>query len=229
MTVNERSAFKAADREVTLYTALNPGSPLIIFNNFEGDGSGIVDEMSNIGCGDCHLASIGGLNWDHDMTPWQSEALYPGQAPCTGGADEYLDILRNVILPEILSYLDKKPQFYGIAGYSLAGLFAVYSMYKTDIFLRVASMSGSLWFPGFREYVISHELVRKPEVLYLSLGNKEAKTRNTVLKTVQENTEFLAEYYREKGISVKYELNPGNHFKDAELRSAKGIAALPDR
>lgn len=38
--------------------------------------------------------------------------------------------------------------FIGIAGYSLAGLFALYALYKTDVFTRVASMSGSLWFPG---------------------------------------------------------------------------------
>ena len=41
-----------------------------------------------------------------------------------------------------------KASFIGIAGYSLAGLFALYALYKTDAFTRVASMSGSLWFPG---------------------------------------------------------------------------------
>ena len=66
----------------------------------------------------------------------------------------------------------------------------------------------------------------KPDKLYLSLGNKEAKTRNKLLTTVQDNTEAFAAYYRELGIDVTYELNPGNHFKDAALRSARGIKAI---
>ena len=66
----------------------------------------------------------------------------------------------------------------------------------------------------------------KPDRIYLSLGDAEAKTRNPVLKTVQKNTEELAEYYRSLGMDVTYELNPGNHFRDPELRSAKGILAI---
>ena len=83
--------------------------------------------------------------------------------------------------------------YVGIAGYSLAGLFALYAMYRCDCFARVASMSGSLWFPKFREYVLRHELMRQPEMLYMSLGDAEAKTKHAVLKTVQENTEAIVQ------------------------------------
>ncbi len=89
-----------------------------------------------------------------------------------------------------------------------------------------ASMSGSLWFPKFREYVLRHELMRQPEMLYMSLGDAEAKTRHAVLKTVQENTEAIVRYYQEVGVDVRWELNPGNHFRDVAMRSAKGIKAL---
>jgi len=67
---------------------------------------------------------------------------------------------------------------------------------------------------------------RAPEKLYLSLGDKEAKTRNPYLKTVQENTEAAVQLYRDRGLDVTWELNPGNHFRDAELRSAKGILGI---
>ena len=56
--------------------------------------------------------------------------------------------------------------------------------------------------------------------------NKEAKTRNPVLRKVQENTEDLADYFRSNGIKVSYEMNPGNHFRGPALRSAKGIKAI---
>jgi hypothetical protein len=96
----------------------------------------------------------------------------------------------------------------------------------TDVFSRAASASGSFWFPGFIDFSASHEFVKKPEKLYLSLGEQEARTRNPVMATVQENTEKLAELYRGRGIDTTFELNPGNHFKDPALRMAKGIRSI---
>lgn len=224
--MSEQVRQNIAGRSITLYPAKNADRPLILLNNFSGDGSSVVQAMQEAGCPDCNLVSIGNLQWDHDMTPWYCAPLFPGDTPCTGGAAEYLDVLVGEILPEALSGVEGTPTFIGLAGYSLAGLFALWAMYHTDRFSRAASMSGSLWFPDFREYAISHEMAIEPDCLYLSLGDREAKTKNPVLQKVQDNTEELAAFYRGKGISVTYELNPGNHFRDAALRSARGIAAL---
>ena len=65
------------------------------------------------------------------------------------------------------------------------------------------------WFQGIR---FSHKLKRWPDCIYFSLGDKEAKTRNPVLKTVQENTEEIQAFYQGKGIDTVFQLNPGNHF-----------------
>ena len=65
-----------------------------------------------------------------------------------------------------------------------------------------------------------------PDKIYLSLGDKESRTRHPILQTVQENTEIIAEHYRQLNIDVSFELNPGNHFKDADIRSSKGIMAI---
>ena len=218
--------FKVSGKSVTIYPAHRSDAPLILLNIFSGDGSSVVRAMAETGCADCCLVSVGDLNWDHDMTPWYCPPLSPDDSPCTGGADEYLKVLLEEILPGVLSRISGSPVFLGIAGYSLAGLFALYSMYRTDCFRRVASMSGSLWFPDFKEYAQKNDLIHKPERLYLSLGDREAKTRNPMLKTVQDNTEFLAGLYRDMGISVKYELNPGNHFRDEAFRTVKGIKAI---
>ena len=53
-----------------------------------------------------------------------------------------MKLLIDEILPKAKELMEGEPKFTGIAGYSLAGLFAVYAMYKTDVFDRVASMSG---------------------------------------------------------------------------------------
>ena len=87
-------------------------------------------------------------------------------------------------------------------------------------------MSGSLWFPKFKEYVLFHDMKKRPEKLYISLGDKESKTRNTYLREVQENTEIIVEHYKSNELDVTFEMNPGNHFKDVAIRSAKGILAI---
>jgi hypothetical protein len=65
-----------------------------------------------------------------------------------------------------------------------------------------------------------------PGKLYISLGDKEAKTRNKYFRTIRENTEKVAAFYRDQGIDVTFEMNPGNHFTDPEGRSTRGILAL---
>ena len=139
---------------------------------------------------------------------------------------EYLKLLLDAVIPKTLDRLGTAPRFTGIAGYSLAGLFALYALYRCDAFGRAASMSGSLWFPGFAEYVAEHGPVRLPDRVYLSLGDREAATRNPYLKTVADSTGTVADLFGKQGAEVIRETNPGNHFRDAALRSAKGIRAL---
>ncbi len=78
-------------------------------------------------------------------------------------------------MPEAEKELPGPPAWRGIAGYSLAGLFALYAICQTDVFSRVGCMSGSLWFPGFKEYVFSHEPKRWADCIYFSLGDREAR------------------------------------------------------
>lgn len=218
--------FEANGKIATLYLSDEERMPLIVLNNYSGNGASVVENLKRLGCPDFNLLCVGNLKWDHDMTPWYCPPLSENDTPCTGGADEYLNLLLKDIIPKAKGLIKGVPSHISIAGYSLAGLFAVYAMYHTDFFDRVASMSGSLWFPDFKDYCFKHEIKRKPEKLYLSLGDKEAKTRNKVLMNVQENTEALVLHYKGLGIDVRWELNPGNHFKDAALRSAKGIMAI---
>ena len=117
----------------------------------------------------------------------------------------------------------------GIAGYSLAGLFALYSLYRTDIFSRAASVSGSLWYPHFSDYVLSHQMERVPDRLYLSLGDRESKTRNPYLKTVQKNTQDVAEFYQRQNIQTTFRLNAGNHYANAVERTVAGILWLLEK
>ncbi len=221
-----KRSFVAGGKTVTLYPGKAEAVPLVVLNTYTGDGSSVAEAMDAIDTPDCNLLVVGNLAWDHDMTPWYCPPTSKGDTPCTGGATEYLMLLVDGILPQVMEHLDTAPVFTGIAGYSLAGLFALWSAYNCDAFARVASMSGSLWFPDFVGYATSHDMAKRPEKLYLSLGDTEARTRNRYLRTVQDNTETLAMFYETQGINVAFEQNPGNHFKDPALRSAKGIKAI---
>ena len=175
---------------------------------------------------ECNFLSIAIHDWQREMSPWYAPALSKDGEAFSGGADAYLESLLTAILPWATERIHGKASFIGIAGYSLAGLFALYAMYKTDVFSRVAGMSGSFWFPRFKEFCKENTMKILPEKLYLSIGDQESKTRHPILKTMQENTEDLLDYFRSLGIPCKYELNPGNHFQDVNLRCAKGILEL---
>ena len=222
----ERKEFAVGGKTATLYLSGMSGRPLVVFNNYSENGDAVVKALSEINCPEFDLLCVGNLNWDHDLSPWECPALTKNDPPFTGGADGYLELLINEILPTAKAQLREPPSHTCIAGYSLAGLFALYSMYRCDAFDRAASISGSLWFPGFREFVFENTMRRVPDKLYLSLGDKESKTKHPLLKTVGENTELIAKHYKNLGNDLSFELNPGNHFKDAEIRTAKGIMAI---
>lgn len=218
--------YTAEGREVTLYMAASENRPLVVLNNYSGDGGSVVEALGEMKCPDFNLLCVGNLKWNHDMTPWHCPPLSSEDDPCTGGADDYLQLLISDILPEAKELVRGVPSHIGIAGYSLGGLFALYACYNCDVFDRAAIVSGSLWFPDFKDYVFSHSMKKIPDKIYLSLGDAEAKTKHPMLKTVQENTEEIVGHYKKLGLNVTWELNPGNHFKNAALRSAKGIMAI---
>ena len=219
--------FTVSGRTVEIFLSAEGIAPLVILNTIQGEGAKIFEKCLEIGCANFTLAAIGGLNWNRDLSPWETPEIRNNKYSF-GGADEYILQLTGEILPGILSKLPEKPEFTAIAGYSLAGLFALYATYRTDVFSRIASVSGSLWFPGFTEFAKSHDFVKNPDCIYLSLGDAEAKTRDKNLAAVQKNTEFLSDFYESRGIETIFELNHGNHFTDTIGRTAKGIKKIID-
>ena len=61
----------------------------------------------------------------------------------------------------------------------MAGLFSLWAAYQTDAFAGVAAASPSIWFPDFLQYMKEHDI--RTESVYLSLGDREEKTRNPVM------------------------------------------------
>ncbi|MBR0465081.1 MAG: alpha/beta hydrolase [Clostridia bacterium] len=213
-----------AGKSVTVYPSRAPGAPLVILNAGEEDDRDVLDAVGSLTRVDYSLACIGGLDWNGELSPWTAPAVYRGDVPFAGRADEYLRQLTEEIIPAVERELGAPPAYRALAGYSLAGLFAVYSAYRTDAFSRIASASGSFWFPGFCDFARDTRPARCPDKLYLSLGDRESRTRNPVLSAVHENTALILRRFEGLGVRSVFEENPGNHFQDAPLRMAKGIA-----
>ncbi|MCI8630772.1 MAG: alpha/beta hydrolase [Firmicutes bacterium] len=169
--------------------------------------------------------------WNDALTPWEAPRLFKGGEDFGGKAKEYGNLLKGIMLiaeDRIQQMMGILPQHRALSGYSLAGLFAVYSFYKTDVFDRLASMSGSLWFDGFSDFMKENDLKRVPEKVYLSLGDKEKKTRNQRMATVEECTQTAAGIFRDAGSETLFELNAGGHFDDEVERIVKGLRFIAD-
>ena len=211
------------------YPSAKPGSPVIYLNTFSNAVNSVYKNLMALGCPDFCLVAVSNLKWDHDMTPWYMGPISKHDTPCTGGADDYLKLLLDEIMPEAEALLPGAPAWRGLAGYSLAGLFALYALYQTDVFARAASMSGSFWFEGIMEYVCSNEMKRKPDCLYFSLGDKESSTDNPILNVVQQNTQEIETLCHGKGIETTFVLNSGSHYQACNKRTAAGIHWILNR
>jgi len=183
-----------------------------------------VDLIRGLTDRDFGLIAVCVDDWNKDLSPWKAPSVY-GNEDFGSGADETLSwVLNNVIFEANAEEDDKRR--YILGGYSLAGLFALYSAYKTNVFERIAAASPSVWFPGFTEYAKENEI--NADYIYLSLGDKEEKTKNRTLASVGNCIRELAEYY-DTVTDVTLEWNEGNHFAEPEVRMAKGFAYLINR
>ena len=160
-------------------------------------------------------------DWDDALTPWETDARLNGRA-FGGHGPETLSYIVNECVSEIRKIM--RPTEIYIAGYSLAGLFALWSLYNTDAFDGAVCCSGSLWYPDLTEYVRTHCL-KKEAKIYLSLGRKEPKARNPLMGTVGDATRDVYEMIQADGLTkaCTFEWNEGSHFTDPEGRVARGI------
>lgn len=194
----------------------NPDAETVLIQPVDNhDLEGIVNEAERIkqlSGKDFCLVAIKVDNWNSDLSPWEAPAVF-GNESFGGKAAAALD--------EVLKLTGDPSKTYYIGGYSLAGLFAIWSAYQTDVFKGVAAASPSVWFPGFSDYMAERKICANS--VYLSLGDKEEKTRNPVMATVGDNIRKAHELLKAQGVNTVLEWNPGNHFKDPDIRMAMGF------
>ncbi len=199
-----------------------PPQTLILVNGETGEGEELFRLCAEATDQPWTLVVVNCGDWNRDLSPWPAPAVFRGGGDFAGGGKEWLRKIEGEVLPALRAELGCPDAPCWAAGYSLAGLFAVWALYESDAFAGAASASGSMWYPGFAEEALRRPLRGRPAV-YLSLGDAEARTRNPVMRTVQDCTERLYRHYLDSGVETVFELNPGNHFQEPMARLAKGI------
>lgn len=167
------------------------------------------------------LAAIPVDNWNDELSPWEAPAVW-GKQGFGGNAMDTLHFLTEQViltlkqrfnLPENLKII--------LGGYSLAGLFALWASTQTNLFFGIAAASSSVWFPGWMEFEQQHPI--QAQRVYLSLGDKEERTKNPVMASVGDNIRALYSQLTERGVDCTLEWNSGGHFKEADLRTARAF------
>ena len=184
-----------------------------------------VAEIERLAGKDFTLAAFKVDDWNADLSPWEAPPVFGNEA-FAGGAEATLRYVIEELITELTGAKSAAERKIYIGGYSLAGFFALWAVYQTDLFSGAAAASPSVWFPGWIEYAGSHAV--KAEKVYLSLGDKEEKTRNPVMRTVGDNIRKQYELLQADGSckGCTLEMNQGNHFKEPDIRTAKGFAWL---
>ncbi len=167
------------------------------------------------------FANFGVENWNDELSPWSADAVFKNQ-PFLGKAENTLSFVTDIFIPELISRYSLPADIkIVIGGYSLAGLFALWAAYMTDIFHAVASVSPSVWFPGWIEFATEKHILA--DKVYLSLGNREEKTNNRTMARVGDNIRLQKELLDRQDIESVLEWNEGNHFSAVEERTARGF------
>ena len=171
-------------------------------------GLGILSEKYGVS-----ILAIEDVDWNDDLTPWPAEGVFRKAKPFGGHADGFLDKLTHEIIPDAEKQLGIEEAERTILGVSLSGLFAIWAMFETDTFTNVISISGSLWYDSFLEWMKEQTLSPSVRKICMLLGEKEKNAKDKRMATVEERTHTAADILKSKSqAAVTFEIVEGTHF-----------------
>ncbi len=159
------------------------------------------------------IVVIEDVNWNDDMTPWPAIGVFKKAKPFGGRAASFLNKLTNEIIPNTERELGIENAERTLLGVSLSGLFAVWAAFNTDVFANIISISGSLWYDGFIEWMKEQTPSPQLKKVCMLLGEKEKNAKDKRMATVEERTLAAANLLKSKTqADVVFELVEGTHF-----------------
>lgn len=155
-----------------------------------------------------------------DYTPWESPALDSRFEAFGGQADSYL----NWILSDLKPYINQNfsthhdSRHTGLVGYSLGGLFNLYTLCQTTDFDFVGAISPSVWYVGFTEYFSTH-LINETININITGGEDEGKNKKMPIKdSKQKIIEIQKIIQQMPAIHLQFALDQYGHHQNLERR-----------
>ena len=159
------------------------------------------------------IVLIEDVNWNDDLTPWPAVGVFKKAKPFGGKAAAFLNKLTHEIIPETERDLGIEDAERTLLGVSLSGLFAVWAAFNTDAFANIISISGSLWYDGFVEWMKEQRPSPQLKKVCMLLGEKEKNAKEKRMATVEERSLAVADILKAKSkAAVSFELVEGTHF-----------------
>lgn len=200
------------------------------------------------------VVSIPVGNWNDALTPWPAPGFYDDEPWFGGHGDETLEELTCRTIPAIEAELGIVPDVESprsplpckesraikraICGYSLGGLFALYAFVNDSRFDACASISGSLWYQGWMNYIsektecaassksVVNRFDGRGRYAFLSVGKKECKSGLPLFRCVETNMHASADLLRDADCQVDTAVGPGNHMQHIPERFRTALGAL---
>lgn len=200
--------------------------PLVVVPYLQGDGLSLKNACDVLKTAPFHLLVVNHDDWNDAYSPWQLPSPFEQGVSFRGEGAKTLASLADTVLVQVDARLQGRVSTRALVGYSMAGLFALYGAVVSEAFSMGASVSGSLWAEGLEDFLQKALPKARLTHFYFSLGTKERKSRNPVLAPLAAQTEAAVRMLEDAGIQTTYALNPGNHFTEPDLRTARAIQWL---
>lgn len=173
------------------------------------------------------IVVIEDVNWNDDLTPWPAVGVFKKAKPFGGKAAAFLNKLTHEIIPETERDLGIEAAERTLLGVSLSGLFAVWAVFNTDAFTSIISISGSLWYDGFIDWMKGQTPSPQLKKICMLLGEKEKNAKEKRMSTVEERSLAAADILKEKSqATVTFELVEGTHFSPILPRMERAMMTL---
>lgn len=191
----------------------------------------LLPQLEKAFAGECRpfcMAGVQPVEWTRDFAPWSAPALSRKSGPFAGGAADFFVFLTQQAMPLIRAAfpVSVQPADTALAGYSLGGMAALWQAAQDPLVGKCASVSGSLWYDGFSEWLCGRRAGLQGKEIYLSLGKSEEKVRNERMRQVGVCTRCTAALLQEQAARFVLEWNDGGHFHEVTPRQLRALQWL---
>ncbi len=208
---------------ITIILPNNKYDTLFYIN--ENDISRYTEAYERFDKPDFGLVLIQDINWFYDLTPWPAPTVYESGPDFGGHASDHLVLISSKIIPAIEAEFGV-PEYRGIMGYSLGGLFSVYSFYQTDLFSLCGCLSGSMWYDNFYDWMAEREPKAKSGSVYFSVGKQEQFTEYERMKITGQVMQKAVKLLNSDYYDCFFEYTDGDHFENIPDKVEKALLWL---